>query len=65
MCVCVVKRYSNPWSMLILDIGNAEAGALVVSRGAQDNDVTLLSCLECVSYAKVFFFLDLSDSLIF
>jgi hypothetical protein len=51
--------------MLILDIGDAEAGALVVSRGAQDDDVTLLSCLECVSYAKVFFFLDLSDSLIF
>jgi hypothetical protein len=63
VCVCVVIRDSNPWFMLVLGIGDVEASALVVSGGAQDNDMTLVSCLERVSYVKVFFYL--SDSLIF
>jgi hypothetical protein len=49
MCICVVKRDSNPGLMLVSDIGDAEASALVVSGGGQDDDTTLLSCLECVS----------------
>jgi hypothetical protein len=43
--------------MLGLGIGNGEAGALVVNEGAEDDDAALLSCLECVSYAEVFFFI--------
>jgi hypothetical protein len=56
VCICVVKRDSNPWLMLVLDVGDANAGALVISGGAQDDDTALLSCLERVSYAKVFSF---------
>jgi hypothetical protein len=55
MCVCLVKRYSNPWLLLVLDVGDADAGALVVSGGVRDDDVALLSYLEHVSYANVFF----------
>jgi hypothetical protein len=65
VCVCVGKRDSNSWLMLVLCIGNAEAGALVVTEGAQGDDTTLLSCLECVSFAEVFFYNGLSHSLIF
>jgi hypothetical protein len=50
--------------MFVLVIGNAETGALVVSEGAQGNDVVLLSCLEHVSYAEVFFDNNLSNSLV-
>jgi hypothetical protein len=40
--------------MLVLGIRGVEAGALAVSGGVQDDDAALLSCLERVSYAKVF-----------
>jgi hypothetical protein len=52
---CVVKRVSNSWLMLVSDIGNVEAGALVVCEGAQGDDAALLSYLERVSYTEVFF----------
>jgi hypothetical protein len=42
--------------MLVLGIGDVEAGALVVSGGARDDDATLLSSLEHVSYAEASFF---------
>jgi hypothetical protein len=51
----VLVRDSNSWLVLVSDIANVEAGALVVSKGAQGDDVSLLSCLERVSYAEVFF----------
>jgi hypothetical protein len=64
-CVCVGKRDSNSWLVLVLDIGNAEAGVLVVSEGAQGDDVTLLTYLERVSYVEVFIGNNLSNSLLF
>jgi hypothetical protein len=54
VCVCVVKRDLNSWLMLVLGIRGVEAGALAISGGVQDDDAALLSCLERVSYAKVF-----------
>jgi hypothetical protein len=56
--------------MLVLGIGDTRAGALVVNGAAQDDDATLLSCFERVSYMKVFsstatFLFYLSYSLIF
>jgi hypothetical protein len=57
VCVCVGERDSNSCLMLGLGIGNGEAGALVVNEGAEDDDVALFSCLECVSYAEDFFFI--------
>jgi hypothetical protein len=41
--------------MFVLGTGDAGACASVVSREAQDDDAALLSCLESVSYMKVFF----------
>jgi hypothetical protein len=66
--VCVGKRDSNSWLVLVSDIGNAKAGALVVSDGAQGDDTALLSYLERVSYLELFCFLfdnNFSNSLIF
>jgi hypothetical protein len=51
-----VLRDSNPLLMLVLDVDDANAGALVVSGSARGDDVTLLSFLEHVSYTKVFLF---------
>jgi hypothetical protein len=51
-----VLRDSNPLLMLVLDVDDANVGALVVNRSARGDDVTLLSFLEHVSYAKVFLF---------
>jgi hypothetical protein len=39
--------------ILILGTGGAGAGGLVVCEAAQDNDTTLVDCLEHVSCAKV------------
>jgi hypothetical protein len=39
--------------MPVLCIGGAEAGNLVVHEAAQDDDMSLVDCLECVSCAKV------------
>jgi hypothetical protein len=41
--------------LFVLSIGDAGVGVLVVSRDVQDDDAILLSCLERVSYTKVFF----------
>jgi succinylglutamate desuccinylase len=49
------KKDSNSWLMLILGVGNAKAGALVISGGAQGDDLALLNLLERVSYAGVIF----------
>jgi hypothetical protein len=61
----VLVRDSNSWLVLVSDIANVEAGALVVSKGAQGDDVSLLSCLERVSYAEVFFYNNLPSYFIF
>jgi hypothetical protein len=39
--------------MLDLGTGGARAGGLVVCEATQDDDVSLVDCLECVNYAKV------------
>jgi hypothetical protein len=65
VCVCVGKRDSNSWLVLVLDIGNAEVGVLVVSEGAQGDDAALLTYLERVSYVEVFIGNNLSNSLLF
>jgi hypothetical protein len=54
-CAFTLKTVCNPCLMLVLGAGDAGAGVLVVSVGARDDDMTLLSCLEHVSYAKVFY----------
>jgi hypothetical protein len=54
------KRDSNSWLVLVLDIGNAEAGALVIREGVQGDDPTLLSYLERVGYMEVFFLITMT-----
>jgi hypothetical protein len=40
--------------MLVLGVRNAEARALAISDGSQGDDLSLLNCLERVSYTRVF-----------
>jgi hypothetical protein len=39
--------------MLVFGTGGAGAGGLVVCEPAQDNDIALVDCLECISCIKV------------